>query len=154
MASTVLCSIVSAEEEIFSGQVEMVVATGTIGELGILPGHTPLLTGVRPGPVRLILEGGHEETFYASGGYREVQPTSITILADTALRAEDLDEAAAIEAQKKAEEEKKRLEQEKLEAQKKAEEEKAKLEKEIAEQKRKLEEEKAQFSKKVIWNVL
>ena len=103
MASTVLCSIVSAEEEIFSGQVEMVVATGTIGELGILPGHTPLLTGVRPGPVRLILEGGHEETFYASGGYLEVQPTSITILADTALRAEDLDEAAAIEAQKKAE---------------------------------------------------
>ena len=90
MASTVLCSIVSAEEEIFSGQVEMVVATGTIGELGILPGHTPLLTGVRPGPVRLILEGGLEETFYASGGYLEVQPTSITILADTALRAEDL----------------------------------------------------------------
>ena len=65
MASTVLCSIVSAEEEIFSGQVEMVVATGTIGELGILPGHTPLLTGVRPGPVRLILEGGFEETFFA-----------------------------------------------------------------------------------------
>ena len=81
----------------------MVVATGTIGELGILPCHTPLLTGVRPGPVRLILEGGLEETFYASGGYLEVQPTSITILADTALRAEDLDEAAAVEAQKKAE---------------------------------------------------
>jgi F-type H+-transporting ATPase subunit epsilon len=103
MASTVLCSIVSAEEEIFTGQVEMVVATGTIGELGLLPGHTPLLTGVRPGPVRLILEGGEEELFYASGGYLEVQPTSITILADTALRAEDLDEVAAIEAQKQAE---------------------------------------------------
>ena len=103
MASTVLCSIVSAEEEIFTGQVEMVVATGTIGELGLLPGHTPLLTGVRPGPVRLILEGGEEEVFYASGGYLEVQPTSITILADTALRAEDLDEVAAIEAQKQAE---------------------------------------------------
>ena len=105
MASTVFCSIVSAEEEIFAGQVEMVVASGTIGELGIMPGHTPLLTGVRPGPVRLILEGGEEEIFFASGGYMEVQPTSITILADTALRADDLDEAAAMEAQKKAEQE-------------------------------------------------
>ena len=103
MASTVFCSIVSAEEEIFSGQVEMVVATGTIGELGIMPGHTPLLTGVRPGPVRLILEGGEEEIYFASGGYLEVQPTSITILADTALRADDIDEAAALEAKKKAE---------------------------------------------------
>ena len=105
MASTVTCSIVSAEEEIFSGQVEMVVATGTIGELGILPGHTPLLSGVRPGPVRLILEGGVEEVFFASGGYIEVQPTSITILADTAYRAGDMDEAAALEAQKKVEHE-------------------------------------------------
>ncbi len=105
MASTVFCSIVSAEEEIFSGQVEMVVASGTIGELGIMPGHTPLLTGVKPGPVRLILEGGEEEIFFASGGYLEVQPTSITILADTALRADDLDEAAALEAQRKAEQE-------------------------------------------------
>ena len=105
MASTVLCSIVSAEEEIFSGQVEMVIATGTMGELGILPGHTPLLSGVKPGPIRLILEGGEEEIFFASGGYIEVQPTSITILADTALRADDLDEVAALEAQKKAERE-------------------------------------------------
>ena len=105
MASTVLCSIVSAEEEIFSGQVEMVIATGTLGELGILPGHTPLLSGVKPGPIRLILEGGEEEIFFASGGYIEVQPTSITILADTALRADDLDEVAALEAQKKAERE-------------------------------------------------
>ena len=103
MASTVFCSIVSAEEEIFSGQVEMVVATGTIGELGIMPGHTPLLTGVRPGPVRLVLEGGEEEIYFASGGYLEVQPTSIQILADTALRADDIDEAAALEAQKRAE---------------------------------------------------
>ena len=103
MASTVFCSIVSAEEEIFAGQVEMVVATGTIGELGILPGHTPLLSGVKAGPVRLILEGGEEEIFFASGGFIEVQPTSITILADTALRADDIDEAAALEAQKKAE---------------------------------------------------
>ncbi len=105
MASTVLCSIVSAEQEIFSGQVEMVIATGTIGELGIMPGHTPLLSGVRPGPVRLVMEGGEEQIFFASGGYIEVQPTSITILADTAVRADDLDEAAAVSAQKKAEQE-------------------------------------------------
>jgi F-type H+-transporting ATPase subunit epsilon len=103
MASTVFCSIVSAEQEIFAGQVEMVVASGTIGELGILPGHTPLLSGVKPGPVRLILEGGEEQTFFASGGFIEVQPTSITILADTAMRADDLDEAEALEAKKKAE---------------------------------------------------
>ena len=103
MVSTVFCSIVSAEQEIFAGQVEMVVASGTIGELGILPGHTPLLSGVKPGPVRLILEGGEEELFFASGGFIEVQPTSITILADTAIRADDLDEAAALEAKKKAE---------------------------------------------------
>ena len=103
MASTVFCSIVSAEQEIFAGQVEMVVASGTIGELGILPGHTPLLSGVKPGPVRLILEGGEEQIFFASGGFIEVQPTSITILADTAMRADDLDEAEALEAKKKAE---------------------------------------------------
>ena len=105
MASTVQCSIVSAEEEIFSGQVEMVVATGTIGELGIFPGHTPLLTGVKPGPIRLKLEGGEEEIFFASGGFIEIQPTSITVLADSALRADDIDEAAAQAAQNKAEQE-------------------------------------------------
>lgn len=103
MASTVHCSIVSAEQEIFSGAVEMVVATGTVGELGIMPGHTPLLSGVKPGPVRLILEGGEEEVFFASGGYIEVQPNHITILADTALRAADIDEAAAARAQQEAE---------------------------------------------------
>ena len=102
MASTVHCSIVSAEQEIFSGLVQTVIATGTDGELGIFPGHTPLLTGVRPGPVRLIMEGGEEEVFFASGGYLEVQPTAITILADTALRAHDIDEAAAQEAQNRA----------------------------------------------------
>ena len=105
MASTVHCSIVSAEQEIFNGLVEMVVASGTIGELGIFPGHTPLISGVKPGPVRLRLEGGEEEVFFASGGYIEVQPTAITILADTAVRADDIDEAAAVEAQKKAEQE-------------------------------------------------
>ncbi|MFT7131844.1 MAG: F-type H+-transporting ATPase subunit epsilon [Cyclobacteriaceae bacterium] len=103
MASTVHCSIVSAELEIFSGMVEMVVASGTEGELGIFPGHTPLLSGVKPGPVRLRLEGGAEEIFFASGGYIEVQPTAITILADTAIRADDIDEAAALEAKQKAE---------------------------------------------------
>jgi len=105
MASTVHCSIVSAEQEIFSGLVEMVVASGTIGELGLFPGHTPLISGVKPGPVRLRLEGGEEEIFFASGGYIEVQPTAITILADTAVRADDIDEAAAVEAQQKAEKE-------------------------------------------------
>jgi len=103
MTSTVHCNIVSAEQEIFSGAVEMVIATGTLGELGILPGHTPLLSGIKPGPVRLVMEGGEEEIFFASGGYIEVQPTEITILADTAIRADDLDEAAAIEAQQEAE---------------------------------------------------
>jgi F-type H+-transporting ATPase subunit epsilon len=103
MASTVHCSIVSAELEIFSGMVEMVVASGTEGELGIFPGHTPLLSGVKPGPVRLRLESGKEEIFFASGGYIEVQPTAVTILADTAIRADDIDEAAAVEAKEKAE---------------------------------------------------
>ena len=103
MAMTIHCDIVSAEEEIFSGRVTMVSATGTIGELGILPGHAPLLTGIRPGPVRLTLDNGEEEVFFASGGYLEVQPGVVTILADTALRAEDIDEAAALEAQQAAE---------------------------------------------------
>lgn len=102
MASTVHCSIVSAEQEIFSGLVEMVVATGTMGELGILPGHAPLLSGIKPGPIRLVLEGGVDEIFFASGGFIEVQPTSITVLADTAIRADNIDEAAAAEAEGKA----------------------------------------------------
>lgn len=103
MAMTIHCDIVSAEEEIYSGRVEMISATGMLGELGILPGHAPLLTGIRPGPVRLKLDGGEEEVFYASGGFLEVQPGVVTILADTALRAEDIDEAAAAEAQAAAE---------------------------------------------------
>ncbi len=103
MATTIHCDIVSAEKEIFSGRITMISATGTIGELGILPGHAPLLTGIRPGPVRLTMEDGEEEVFFASGGYLEVQPGVVTILADTAARAEDLDEAAAIEAQEAAE---------------------------------------------------
>lgn len=103
MATTIHCDIVSAEKEIFSGRITMISATGTIGELGILPGHAPLLTGIRPGPVRLTMEDGEEEVFFASGGFLEVQPGVVTILADTAARAEDLDEAAAIEAQEAAE---------------------------------------------------
>ncbi len=103
MAMTLHCDIVSAEKEIFSGRVAMISATGSIGELGILPGHAPLLTGIRPGPIRLKMENGEEEVFFASGGYLEIQPGVVTILADTAARAEDLDEAAAVEAQQAAE---------------------------------------------------
>ena len=103
MPATMQCYIVSAEEEIYSGRVAMLSATGTIGELGILPGHAPLLTGLRPGPVRLRDENGEEDVFYASGGYLEIQPGIVTVLADTALRADDIDEAAAIEARREAE---------------------------------------------------
>ena len=97
------CDIVSAEKEIFSGQIAMLSATGTLGELGILPGHAPLLTGIRPGPLRLRLDSGEEEVFFASGGYLEVQPGIVTVLADTALRADDLDEAATAAAREQAE---------------------------------------------------
>jgi F-type H+-transporting ATPase subunit epsilon len=100
---TMHCDIVSAEENIFSGRVEMIVAAGSLGDLGIAPGHAPLLTGLIPGPVRLIKEGGEEEVFYVSGGYLEVQRGVATLLADTALRAGDMDEAAAIEAKEAAE---------------------------------------------------
>ena len=103
MATTMQCDIVSAEKEIFSGRVTMVIATGSIGGLGILPGHAPLLTGIEPGPVTLRLEDGGEDVFFASGGFLEVQPGIVTVLADTALRAEDIDEAAAIEVKDRAE---------------------------------------------------
>ena len=103
MAMTMHCDIVSAETEIFSGRVTMVVATGTLGELGIMPGHAPLLTGIKPGPVRLQLDGGEEEVFFASGGFLEVQPGVVTVLADTALRADDVDEAEAAAAKEAAE---------------------------------------------------
>ncbi len=100
---TIHCDIVSAEKEIFSGRVTMVVAQGTLGELGIMPGHAPLLTGIKPGPVRLKFDNGEEQVFFASGGYLEVQPGTVTILADTALRADDLDEVAAQQAKEHAE---------------------------------------------------
>ena len=103
MAMTIHCDVVSAEEEIFSGRVTMVVATGTMGELGIMPGHAPLLTGVKPGPVRLLFDNGTEETIFASGGFLEVQPGVVTLLADTAVRADDLDEVAVQKAMEEAE---------------------------------------------------
>ncbi|MGI0118616.1 F0F1 ATP synthase subunit epsilon [Zooshikella sp. RANM57] len=103
MAITVHCDIVSAEQEIYSGLVEMVIATGNLGDLGIAPGHAPLLTDLKPGPVRVVKQGGKEEIFYVSGGFLEVQPNSITVLADTALRASDVDEAAAVRAKQEAE---------------------------------------------------
>ena len=105
MAMTVQCNIVSAEREIFSGLVEMVIATGTLGELGIAYGHAPLLTGLKPGPIRVIKQNGSEEVYYVSGGFLEVQPYSISVLADTALRAGDVDEAAALQAQQAAQQE-------------------------------------------------
>ncbi len=103
MAMTVHCDIVSAEKAIFSGLVEMVVAHGALGDLGIAPGHAPLLTELKPGPVRVTTQTGEEQIFYVSGGFLEVQPSTVTVLADTAVRADDMDEAAAIEAQKAAE---------------------------------------------------
>ena len=104
MAMTIHCDIVSAEEEIYSGLVEMLVATGNEGELGVSYGHAPLLTGLVPGPVRIVIQGGEEQVYYVSGGFLEVQPGVVTILADTALRGEQLDEAAALAAQQEAEE--------------------------------------------------
>ena len=98
MAMTMHCDIVSAEKSVFSGLVEMIVAAGSLGDLGIAPGHAPLLTALIPGPVKLTLQNGEEEVFYVSGGFLEVQPGAVTLLSDTALRADDLDEAAAQQA--------------------------------------------------------
>jgi len=103
MASTIRCDIVSAEEEIFHGVVTMVVATGQMGELGIAPRHAPLITRLKPGQVRVVLESGEEQSFYVSGGILEVQPQVVTVLADTAIRAKDLDEAAVKAAKEEAE---------------------------------------------------
>lgn len=100
---TVQVDIVSLEQLIFSGPAAAVFATGTLGELGVYPGHTPLLTTLKPGQVRVAKEDGEEEVYYVNGGIFEVQPGTITVLADTAIRATDLDEAAALEAKEKAE---------------------------------------------------
>lgn len=103
METKMQCDIVSAEESIFSGDVEMVIAAGSLGDLGISFGHAPLLTALIPGPVRLILDGGEEEVFYVSGGFLEVQRDAVTLLADTALRAVDVDKTAAAKAVEDAE---------------------------------------------------
>ncbi len=103
MAMTVHCDIVSAEENLFGGLVERVIASGQLGDLGVEPGHAALLTPLKPGPVRIVKQGGEEEVIYVSGGFLEVQPNAVTILADTAIRADDVDEAAALEAKKHAE---------------------------------------------------
>src|SRR5512136_636866 len=104
-APTIRVDVVSAEESIFSGDAEFVVLPGIMGELGIYPRHTPLLTQIRPGTVRMKLPGQElEETVFVQGGFLEVQPHHVTVLADTAIRARDLDEKAALEAKRAAEE--------------------------------------------------
>jgi F-type H+-transporting ATPase subunit epsilon len=103
MAKTIHVDIVSAEASIFSGDADMVIAPGEGGELGILPEHVPLLTRIKPGTIR-IRTGNEEEVIYVSGGMMEVQPDRITVLADTSVRAHDLDEAKAMEAERLAKE--------------------------------------------------
>lgn len=103
MPITIHLDIVSAEAEIFSGLAAAVNVTGAEGEIGIMPGHAPLLTALKPGLIRVELQDGNEEVFYISGGMLEVQPELVTVLADTAVRASDLDEAAAMEAKERAE---------------------------------------------------
>ena len=103
MSSTIELDIVSAEASIFNGKVTFVSVTGAVGELGIQPGHSPLLTSLKPGQIRATLADGTVEVFYMSGGMLEVQPNMVSILADTAVRAEDLDEAAVIAAKQRAE---------------------------------------------------
>jgi F-type H+-transporting ATPase subunit epsilon len=103
MAATIKVDVVSAEEHLWSGEGTMVFAPAAAGEVGIAPKHTQMLSPLKPGEVRVQQEDGSEEFFYVSGGIMEVQPHLVTILSDTALRAEDLDEARALEAQKRAE---------------------------------------------------
>ncbi|HEY0310104.1 MAG TPA: F0F1 ATP synthase subunit epsilon [Luteimonas sp.] len=103
MATTIRCDIVSAEAEIFHGEATMVVATGEMGELGIAPRHAPLITRLKPGKVVVTTVGGEQLDFAISGGILEVQPQVVTILADTAVRAEDIDEAAVRAAKDEAE---------------------------------------------------
>ena len=104
MTQTIRVDIVSAEAEIFSGDATLVVATGELGELGITPRHAPLITRLKPGHVDVLLADGERQQFYVSGGILEVQPQVVAVLADTAMRAADLDEAAALRARKEAEE--------------------------------------------------
>jgi len=101
--TTIRCDIVSAEHDIFSGSVKMVVVTGEMGELGIAPQHAPLITRIKPGYVRVTLENGEHQEFFVSGGILEVQPQLVSVLADTAVRAADLDEVKAKLAKEEAE---------------------------------------------------
>ena len=103
MTTTIRCDIVSAEEEIFHGEVVMVVATGEMGELGIAPRHAPLITRLKPGKLVLTMADGEKIDIVVSGGIMEVQPQVITILADTAIRAENIDELAVLKAKEEAE---------------------------------------------------
>ncbi|MCP4431396.1 MAG: F0F1 ATP synthase subunit epsilon [Gammaproteobacteria bacterium] len=103
MTSTIQVDIVSAEEQIYSGEAHMVFAPAIMGEVGIAPRHTPLISPLKPGEVRLDMGDGKEEFFFISGGILEVQPHLVTVLSDTAIRAHDLNEAAALEAKKRAE---------------------------------------------------
>lgn len=104
MATTYHLDVVSAEKKLFSGAVEKIQVTGSEGELGIFSGHTPLLTAIKPGMIRIVRENGQEEFIYLSGGVLEVQPGNVIVLADTAIRGQDLDEARALEAKRQAEE--------------------------------------------------
>lgn len=101
--STMRVEVVSAEKEIFSGEAAMVIATAEAGEVGIYPQHIPMITRLKAGDVRLMIEDGEEQVIYVSGGILEVTPKVVTVLSDTAMRADDIDEAAALEAQRKAE---------------------------------------------------
>jgi F-type H+-transporting ATPase subunit epsilon len=105
MSKTIQCDIVSAHEEIYSGQASMIFATGSVGELGISPRQAPLITQLKPGPVRVQDPSGEEAFFFVGGGILEVMPHIVTVLADTAVRADDLDEAAAVRAKEEAERE-------------------------------------------------
>ena len=102
MAKQLQVDIVSAEEQIFSGSADMIIAPGEAGELGILPEHVPLLTRIKPGTIRIQQGGQDTEVIYVSGGMMEVQPDRVTVLADTSIRAHDLDEAKALEAERQA----------------------------------------------------
>ncbi|WNC68530.1 F0F1 ATP synthase subunit epsilon [Thalassotalea psychrophila] len=102
-AMTTHLDVVSAEESLFSGRIESLQISGSEGELGIMPGHAPLLTALKPGMARIVKQHGGEEVIYLSGGMLEVQPNSVTVLADVAVRGDDLDEQAALDAKQRAE---------------------------------------------------
>ncbi|MGV3344626.1 F0F1 ATP synthase subunit epsilon [Enterobacteriaceae bacterium LUAb1] len=104
MAMTFHLDVVSAEQRMFTGQAETIQVSGSEGDLGIRPGHAPLLTAIKPGMIRIVKQHGEEEFIYLSGGVLEVQPDAVMVLADTAIRGTDLDEARALEAKRKAEE--------------------------------------------------